>query len=392
MFSILSSPLVAQQTLFLEQAFQKALENPINLQVVDAQINSKAGQIKQASLYPNPSFYCEVEKWGTGNCKEWDEQENLVELTQQIELGGKRGARMGVAQSIYNEALIEKEIEELSIYNKLSLDFIDVFYDQEILKLEAEQAQVAKEYYELITEKVKEGKDSLIILGKAEIEYLEAVNAEEIAQSELNQSKEKLTRWWGCANPDFDEVLFPFYEIEEMPCLGDYLSTLDKNPILTKFNSEYEIASNLIIYEKSKGIPDVIVGGGYADKGFIFTLTVPIPVFDRNQGNIASAYANVTAAEGKIYDVRRRLELTLSQNYTALVATNNSLKKTQSILDSAKRIYDMAIEGFHNGKFSYLEVLLAKNSFFDARFQYLQTLKRYHQARSNINYLYIELE
>ena len=147
--------------------------------------------------------------------------------------------------------------------------------------------------------------------------------------------------------------------------------------------------------QRRNAVPDVTVNGAVsrfreasqtaATTAFVLGLSVPLPIFDRNQGNILRAGAEVNRAEadaerGRLYldaaliDAERRLD----QAWRAA----DSLRRT--VLPAALEAAGFAREGYAAGKFSLLEVLDAQRALSDVREQLNGALLDVQQFRADI--------
>ncbi len=103
---------------------------------------------------------------------------------------------------------------------------------------------------------------------------------------------------------------------------------------------------------------------------------ISLPLFDRNQGNILSAQAELVAARQEL----RRVELSLRDRLAEVSSQYANARHqvdvfTQSILPSAKSSLELASAGFREGEFGFLELLKAQRTYFDASLSYLRGLR-----------------
>ena len=113
---------------------------------------------------------------------------------------------------------------------------------------------------------------------------------------------------------------------------------------------------------------------------------MPIPLFDRNQGNILESLRRTDKARDELVATEVRLNSELAQAYGRLVAAREEIALLkQEILPGAQSAYDATTKGFELGKFSFLEVLDAQRTFFQARSQYLRALSETHRATADID-------
>ena len=146
--------------------------------------------------------------------------------------------------------------------------------------------------------------------------------------------------------------------------------------------------------EKAKRIPDLTVSMGARrneDLGInqaILGLAIPIPVFDRNQGNLQEALSRTDKARDELQALQVQQSTLLASAHERFLAAQQEVGMIRSdILPGAQSAYDAAVKGFEFGKFGFLDVLDAQRTFFLARAQYLNAVLRGHQALAEIERL-----
>jgi cobalt-zinc-cadmium efflux system outer membrane protein len=144
--------------------------------------------------------------------------------------------------------------------------------------------------------------------------------------------------------------------------------------------------------EKSRRIPDVTVSMGVKKNGetgsnqAVVGLSIPFPMFDRNQGNILEALRRTDKARDELAATEIRLDGELAQAYERLSTARQEAEALQrDILPGAQSAYDAATTGFEFGKFNFLDVLDAQRTLLQARSQYLRTLSEAHNAAAEID-------
>ena len=114
-------------------------------------------------------------------------------------------------------------------------------------------------------------------------------------------------------------------------------------------------------------------------------LSIPIPVFDKNQGNVQSAKAREFQSIDEKSALENRLKTDLADAYSRRqLQVEASNMYQQDILLGAQSAYDAARKGFEFGKFSFLEVLDAQRTLFQAKTQYIQALVLARLAEADI--------
>jgi cobalt-zinc-cadmium efflux system outer membrane protein len=394
-FIFLSPNKIFSENLSFDQAVIKTLSLSPKLRIAGSEVNEAVGAQVQSGLYPNPFAGWSVENvFGNKNWQGWESAESRYEIGQLIELGGKRGFRMQTAKFQYYAAEAGFEARQLSVLNRLLKLFTLVVAAQENLDVTLDQTKIAEEVYKTVVAKVEAGKVSLIQQNKAEIALSTAQINLDKAKAEFFKSKERLAVLWGAMCPDFERVIYPFYEIDQPIPIESCLCALRDNPQLLKSQMDYMAAHQNLHLEKSRAIPDVTVSLGYktlqdtGNKGMILGASIPIPLSNRNQGNIQIARAQTVKAQDQYWELELALENKLAISHKELVRSYNEAEKIRStVLKSAVQSFELAKEGYKEGKFEYLDMLDSQKTLFEVREIYIQALLNYHQSRADIEYL-----
>jgi cobalt-zinc-cadmium efflux system outer membrane protein len=174
--------------------------------------------------------------------------------------------------------------------------------------------------------------------------------------------------------------------------LEQLLKLISQNPDLARWATELAQRQALIDFEKSKAIPDITLSLGgthYVNTGpyapganaLVAGISIPLPLFDRNQGGILEAQRRFTKAEEERRAMKVQVTTGLSTAYQRLASAHAAATILKSqILPGAQRAFDAANQGFRLGKFSFLSVLDSQRTLFNSKSQYLLALTDYHQA------------
>lgn len=382
-------------SLDLDTAVYRALTGSLSLQISAAEATSTGYLFKQAQLNPNPSISYEVENFaGNNTWKGWDHREERYFYSQLFETANKRDLRAQAASYQYYASLVGYDISKLVLLNRLSRAFLNVAANQELLQVTLDQAKIAKEVLTIATKKVEAGKASLIQQSKAEVAYTAALIDVEKAKVEFKNSKKRLSLIWSSPCPDFDRVNFPFYKISPPIPFEQCLADLCNQAEIVQSLYQYLNAEKNWKLEKANLVPNVTLQVGYKanyeerNQGMMAGISIPIPLFDQNQGNIGSAYFNMlkTGEQGQQLWILLQSRLSISHEDVVRAFKEASYIKDYS-LPSATQAFELAQKGYREGKFEYLDVLDAQRTLFDVREQYIQALVNYHSRRADIDYL-----
>jgi cobalt-zinc-cadmium efflux system outer membrane protein len=112
---------------------------------------------------------------------------------------------------------------------------------------------------------------------------------------------------------------------------------------------------------------------------------VPLPLFDRNQGGVLAATAELGKARRQYEAAQVKTLAALSEAASALAAAYDEVTILQSdVLPKAQRAFEAAQQGYLQGKFDYLHLLDAQRTLFQAQAQYDDSVETYHRAQADV--------
>ncbi|MBN8543653.1 MAG: TolC family protein [Alphaproteobacteria bacterium] len=391
LLAILLSPTAyAQQALQLDDAIAEALEHSPAMNSAKARVKASAGERTQAGAYPNPELGIEAENiGGDAPYDGFQSAEMTYGVTQQIEMWGKRSARKDAAHFGYDVAALDAEAIRLDVIRDVSVAYADAVAAQEKERYADEQHRIAGEELKSVSRRVAEAASPLMQRSKAEITVATSKFAQEEAKQEALVARKQLAVLMG--RPQLSEALATdaFFAVESPKTVEEEL--LKATPDWVRWEREKKRATSLLELEKANALPDPTVNLGVRqfrdtdDKAFVLGVSLPIPVFDSNRGNIERARAEVSRSESDqqlaLLDRQKdfaRLQGALGTAYLQAI----SLRDT--IIPAAEQAFGQSRYGYGAGKFQYLEVLDAQRTLFDARHQYITALRNYHTHKAEL--------
>lgn len=390
---VLSSQLVisaelteSSSQLSLDNALGLALQANPSIAVAEREREAIDGTRVQAAIRPNPSISTSIQDTRS------DTRQIFLQLNQEIELGNKREARIEAADAFYNKATAEIDSKKAEIHANVITAFYEVLALQERLKLSKSSVEVANLALDAARKRVKAGKSSPVEETKSKIAESSAKIEFNQAISQLNSARKRLSALWGNHLPVFESAQGDVENIHPVPTLADLSASLEDSPAISLAKLEINARVSMTKIERSKATPNITISAGVLNNQelgglnqALLGLSVPIPVFDRNQGKLQEAVSRQYKAEDELVALRSQLEANLATQYERL----NSAKQTSEsirgeILPGAQSAFDAANKGFNAGKFSFLDVLDAQRTLFQAKSQYIQALMDAHQAFAEI--------
>jgi cobalt-zinc-cadmium efflux system outer membrane protein len=345
-------------------------------------------RVLQAGLLPNPELEAEVEGVaGSGEHRGFDAATTTIRLSQLVELGGKRSARRRVAGSEGLLAGWDHEAERLAVMTEATLGFIDVLAVQERLRLTQELVSVSEKTLATVTERVDAGKVSPLEKTKAEVELANNRIESEKAGSELRSARKRLASTWGSTTPRFSKVMGELDRVSDLPAYEDLQALIERTPDIARWAQEMEQRLAALALERARRVPDLTVGLGVQhfeetnDHALTFGISLPLPIFDRNQGGVIEAHHRLAQIGHARKDAEVRAATALAESYETLtMARAEVVGLNGKVVPGATMALDAAREGYQQGKFGYIEVLDAQRTLFEARSRLLDAQARYHRS------------
>jgi len=391
-----SRPIAEESTgvLVLSQALALALTQNPELSAFSWESRAQEAATLQAGLLPNPTFNANASNFGNRVLQGFDGDSVTLELSQLIELGGKRSARIEAAALTKQLADWDYEAKRADVLTQVTQAFIDVLAAQQRLALTQQTHDLANQTTVTTAARVQAGKVSPVEETKAKVARASVQIELMHAQKELEAARKRLAAGWGSTTARFESVAGDLNSLPTPASLDSLQQRLSKNPDLARWVTEITQRQALIAMEKSKAIPDVTATVGASkylmpnDYALVVGFSVPLPVFDRNQGRIQEAEHRLTKAEQDMRNTEVRITTALNTAYQALdTAHSEVMTLRQEILPGAQSAYDAAREGYRLGKFGFLDVLDAQRTLFGAKNQYLAALANYHKSVADVERL-----
>ncbi len=425
--------LFAEPVLSQRVAVERALrEHPRLLALRESIAAFEAAEL-QAGLRPNPELSFEIEELRFSDAPElrsvasdsggsiagrsiesvdnggFRGTELTLSVSQRIELGRKRAKRIALADQTTQVALWDYEIARGDVIAATRSAFIEVLAGQERVTLRRQLAEVAKAAADVVRERVEGGKVSPLQGNQADIAYAQARIELTSAERELASARALLAAQWGVSTPEFDAVEGDLEIVRSLPRPETLEVVLRDNPELSRWSAEVARREEAVKVERSKGVPDLTVSAGWRNAGLpdssvtnfdsggtfsgssrsayddsrenslLLQFSIPLPLFDRNQGRAREAEHRVREAsyERRAYEAFALGRLAgLHERLSGLVYELGVLEN--EVLPAANKTYEGTREGFELGKFPFLNVLDAQRTLFEARNQHMKSLAAYH--------------
>jgi cobalt-zinc-cadmium efflux system outer membrane protein len=383
--SILSEP---AGDLTLQQAVTLSLLHSPRLAAASWEIRAGEARMLQARSWPNPELEVEIEEFGgSGQHRSFRAAQTTVRLSQLIELGGKRSARIRLAAADAKLAGWDYEAERLSVLTEVTLGFVDVLAAQKRLRLAEDIHRLEEETSAAVADRVIAGKVSPLEQTKATVTMATSKIEVAKAQSDLRVARMRLAASWGSTQPRFLQAIGDLDKRAEIPSLEALLTSLERNPDIARWADLMNRNLAALASERAGRVPDLVLGlGGQRfqetrDHALVASLGAALPLFDRNRGSILEQRSRRAQLEHGRRETEVRTAARLTETYESLTAARfEATALEQEVVPAAEQALAAARAGYARGKFGYLELLDAQRTSAAAKVALLDAQARYNRA------------
>jgi cobalt-zinc-cadmium efflux system outer membrane protein len=375
----LAGPIVsrAQESLTLEHALTRARERTSSVLSARARIEEARARLNAASLlFPeNP----EVDAAGGGWNSREDRNEKVdVGIMQNVELGGRRSARIGIARAelVSSEADAENALREA--LRDVTASFFRALQAQERMVLAARGESIAAEILEIARRRHESGDVALLDLNLAQVAVARARADVHAARSTQAVALGQLRTLLGLP-PEQQLQLQGELRGSRRYDLADLLARAADRPDIRALQSELKAANAEFRLGRALAWPEFGLGGRYErEEGNSIVLGAvrfTLPLFDRGQGARAVAGARARRLELELDAARRAV---LTEVRTAFEVYDQQRKAVEELEQNALRVLEenesLSRESYEAGQISLAELLVVRREILETRADYLSRL------------------
>jgi cobalt-zinc-cadmium efflux system outer membrane protein len=381
--------------LTLGQALALTLKQNPELAAFSWDVRSAEARILQARLRPNPELGVQTEDIaGSKQSSGFSRSQTTLQLSQLVELGGKRSARLREATFGRELAKLDYETKRLDVLKKTAQAFVELLSAQERVRLAQENVDLASGLIPDIRKRIEAGKASAIEQTRSEVAVASARIELDQTKRALITARQHLAAQWGSAKPEFGRAVGDLERITYLPTLENLSLSLSQNPEIARWEPETDKRQATLRLQQAQAVPNMTLSAGprYINETGEWTnvigFSLPLPFWNRNQGAILEARNQLAKADDEKRSAVTRLSTELNDAYQTVARTSNEIRiLKESVLPGAEKAVEAIQQGYEAGRFSYLDINEARRTLTAARLQYLQALDDYHKAVAEIEAL-----
>ena len=375
-------------SLTLEAIESMALANNPTIAELVATTQKAAGFKTQVGLRANP-----VLGYNAAQLADQGTDQHTVFISQTIITGDKLALNRAVLNEALRAQLMQLEAQKYRIATDIRITFYDALAAQQRVNLIRDFQSVADQGVD-IAEQLKEAQEgSQLEVVQARVQKNEIDLALRQAQIRFDAAWREMAALAG--NPGMMPVpLQGTLPTEEngLDWAGVSATMIASSPEVRAAEARINQARANLCRQQAQPIPnlDLQLASGYdngTDNGMInFQVGAPIPVFNRNQGNISAARAEYARASRELDRIQNSIKARLAQVSrdfdSSLVAVE---QYSNDILPNAEEGLKLAELAYKAGETSFVQVLVARRTYFDTNLQFIVSQRQLAQARARVD-------
>jgi len=366
------SSATATPALTLADAIRRALEQPA-LRAAAHEVAATEAAVGQAGNYRNPelAWLREGQQAGT--------RTTTIQLSQPIELGGKRQARIALARSEAGIAHSELALRRRDVRADVIAAYYAVLVAQDSQGLAQDLVGLAQRSVDVAARRVAAGKVSPIDETRARLAAVDAATELSRTKAELAVARAQLGALVGTVP---SAIVLAAGEADALPDLVPPSALQERvagGGAVARARSQLAAQEAQAGVERAARMPDLTVTLGSQREDIpelreagrrqaVFGVSVPLPLFDRNQGRLSAALRRADKAREELAAAEQAAGAALDAARTRYAAAREEAMLLQrDAIPQAHSAYTLTLRGFEAGKFGFLDVLDAQRSWFQAR-------------------------
>jgi len=382
---MLAVPGMAQQALTLAELERMAVAASPGLAQSQSEVRAAAGRALQAGLYPNPVVGASGDHVAGGPVLRGGDLGGFVE--QRVVMAGKLWLQRGAAEQGRVAAGHMQEAERLRVLITIRELYYRALGEQQIVAARQDMAEVASRTAKTRRELANLGQADRPDVLAADIEAQRAELGVTMARNALDRTWREIAAVVGRSDLAASRLDGDFEAVPKVDAEAALAAINAGNPELLAADANRAGADLQLRRARVENIPDIMVRGGVrynreliapgeaiGTEGF-FDIGVQIPLFNRNQGAIAAAGAEVERARLQ----GRRERLALTRRFAGVYkeyrdAVDAAARYRDSMIPAAREAYEMYVGNFANMAAPYPQVLTAQRNLFQLQEDYVTAL------------------
>jgi len=381
-----------------EAALQRFRERGFDRVLADVQVEAARADATSAGASPNPTLSGSVGRsfgYDAAQCPGCSAAQVGVGLSDNAALWdlvvGKKALRAAVAQASVQAAQHNRDAALRTLTAALLQQFYAAVQAERLLAVAEGARESSARTRALLQRRFAAGASSEVELARAEVQEMEALQARDQAQAQLGASRATLGVLLGESGPLQETLEARALDLGPLPALDvESLAAQAQaeRPDVAAAQAQLARASTALSLARRQRIPDVAVSANYAQEGtgqgaiqpptLTLGVSVPLPLFYQQQGEVARAEADLRGAQVTLARARAQAAADVRAAMAALEAARSRAERR--VEERARRARDLVQLQWEKGAASQLELLDAQRTLLQVSAEHLQDLTSYWMA------------
>jgi cobalt-zinc-cadmium efflux system outer membrane protein len=385
----------AEDVLTLDQCISLALKNNHLFKSFQQELRASRARVRQANAFPQPEISYDSDlQPGFFNFKK--SGESYFGISQLIEFPGRRYLRGKIAGKEYDMMGCDVDLTRMEIVYDVTRSFYGLLLAMETKKHAEENLKMARDYFEKAAEKYRSGEVAKLEMLRAKVEAARADNQLKVAANTIKLARAQLNFF--LARERFQPIQIrgdlrrQFHKLE----LNDLQAkALAFRPEIKKERLALKKGSLAKKHALLSYLPDVSLGVSRhriesepTTWDVALSFEVPLFFWQKANGEIAEANANMAAANERLKYTELSVSLEVENAYYTVVSLQNQIELFEKeILDEAETVYRMSMISYKEGKIGSIELIESRRSLVELKQAYAETLFNHQSAMAELEKL-----
>ncbi len=381
-----AAPAATDSALSLTDALALAAAKNPTLKSLNFERLAANARLEQVGLWSNPEIGVELGDVG------WDapglkESEITLSVSQELELFGRRGARKNLARTEIDATEFQVRVAAFDLYLEVKHRLYALAHARQFRHLSEVSVKLADDIVQNISVRIDKGAalQSELLLARLEKQRTQLML--EQAQQEMTAAEAALVALWDGQTDGVRVAALAEPELVQLTRLVSVLdSSIDSSRAVMQLHRQSAIIQAERALAAADARPNITLNGGFKrletdnSKSFLFGLSLPMPLFNRNQGTREGLRAQLHSLNYQID--RQRLEVAAKVKGQSMRLLQ--LVRRHDILDSllmptAEEAYQTLRRAYEAGRLPFTQLLEAARSLNELRFDHNDMLLAIHE-------------
>jgi cobalt-zinc-cadmium efflux system outer membrane protein len=379
-------------TLTLRSALQRALASNPRLTAAERDVGIATGRRIQAGAIPNPEFLVGLENvLGSGPYRGLRSAETTLQISQLLELGGKREARIAAGIAAVDSAAWERQAVRLEVLSETAIAYINVLSAQRRIQILEQHIAAIDRLTPLLQRRVDAGASSPAEVLRARVAADLMKVERERSKAALATARRDLAILMGDGNAVVGNTVGDLESTRRPPPLRTVLDAIENNPQLVRWTAVRAQRDAELLSARLKPIPNLRASVGWKnfqdtkDNAAVFGVSAVVPLWDQNRGDILAARESLDKVPANRAINKAALIAAAGRAYDATLGALNELDLLRtSVLPNVRSAAQAMEDGYAQGRFTLLELLDVQSAAMEALLREMEALRTFHIAVATI--------